>query len=103
MNHSIPHDLDQATAKRVVDKAFEDYKKRFAEYDPTMRWARDDRAEIGFNAKGIRLSGAMTVAARAIDLDLDVPFLLRPFRGKAIEVIEDEVKKWIAKAKAGEI
>lgn len=103
MNHSIPHDLDQTTAKRVVDKAFEDYKQRFAEYDPTMRWARDDRAEIGFNAKGIRLSGAMNLVAKAIELELDVPFLLRPFRGKAIEVIESEVKKWIAKAKAGEI
>ena len=38
-----------------------------------------------------------------IEMDLDVPFVLRPFKGKAMGVIEEEIKKWIAKAKAGEL
>jgi hypothetical protein len=33
-------------------------------------------------------------------MDLDVPFLLRPFQGKAISVIEGEIKEWLAKEKA---
>ena len=103
MNHTIEHDLDTPTAKKVADKAFESYKQRFADYHPTMQWTNDHQAQIGFNAKGVKLAGTMELADKHIDVDLDVPFLLRPFRGKAIEVIDDEVKKWIDKAKAGEI
>ena len=39
----------------------------------------------------------------AIELDLDVPFLLRPFKSQALGVIETEIKAWIAKAKKGEV
>ena len=38
-----------------------------------------------------------------VTLDLDVPFLLKPFKSKALEVIEREIKVWVAKAKRGEI
>jgi hypothetical protein len=103
MEHVIPHDLDLATAKKVTDRAFETYKARFPEYSPTLRWASDRRAEISFGVKGIRLDGAMSIAERAINLDLDVPFLFRPFRKVAIEVIEREVKAWIDKAHAGQL
>ena len=37
------------------------------------------------------------------ELELDVPLLLRPFRAKAIEVLEQEVRAWIEKAKRGEL
>ena len=36
-------------------------------------------------------------------MELDVPFLLKPFKGKALGVIEEEIKKWMAKAEAGEL
>ena len=36
-------------------------------------------------------------------VDLDVPFLLRVFKGKAMDVIDREVKKWVEKARNGEI
>ena len=35
--------------------------------------------------------------------ELDVPFLLRPFKKKAIDVIEQEIKKWVKKAENGEV
>jgi hypothetical protein len=103
MKHAIPHDLDEATAKKVTDRAFEQYKARFTAYSPTLRWATDRQAEIGFSVKGMHVGGTMAIEDRTIDVDLDVPFLLRPFRSLALEVIEREVKAWIDKAHAGQI
>lgn len=103
MKHSVPHDLDQDTARRVADKAWESYSQRFADYDPQIRWVDDRHAQVSFQAKGIKLKGALDIQPSAIDLDLDVPLLLRPFRKKAISVIDEEVRWWIGKAKAGEV
>ena len=103
MKHAIPHDLDTATAKKVTDRAFAEYRARYPGYSPTLRWADERRAEIAFSVKGMHVSGSMTIAERTIDVDLDVPFLLRPFRSVALEVIEREVIAWVGKAHAGQI
>jgi hypothetical protein len=103
MKHVISHDLDLATAKRVVDRAFDEYKARFPDYQPTLHWATEHRADVTFNAKGIKLKGHMVVQAKTIELDLDVPLLLRPFQKKALDVIEGEVRAWLAKARAGQL
>lgn len=103
MKHVINHSLDIPTAKKVTDRAFAEYSHRYPQYHPTFQWANDRRADVTFNAKGIKLKGAMEVAEGQITLDLDVPFLLRPFQKMAMEVIEREVKVWIGKAQSGEI
>jgi hypothetical protein len=103
MKHLIKHDLTVPVAKQATEKAFEVYKARFAEYNPTFRWATDNKADISFNAKGITLKGSMTVVPSQIELELDVPFLFKLFQSKAIEIIETEVKVWIEKAKAGQL
>jgi hypothetical protein len=103
MKHLIRHDLDPATAKKVTDRAFEEYKNRYPSYKPSLRWVSDERADIGINAKGVQLDGSMTIEKASIAIELDVPFLFRPFKKVAIEVIEREVKVWIGKARAGEI
>ena len=69
----------------------------------TTSWRNDDQADISFSAKGMTLNGAVAVTASSIDLDLDVPFMLKPFKGKAIAVIEKEIKEWIGKAEKGEL
>jgi hypothetical protein len=38
-----------------------------------------------------------------MDMELEIPLLLRPFQGAAVKVIEQEVCSWIEKANAGEI
>ncbi len=103
MKHEVPHDLDTALARRCVDKAFESYSTRFADYSPTMTWASDRVANVGFSAKGIKLKGSIEIMPRSIGLDLDVPFLLRVFKNRALEVIEREIRMWVGKAKAGEL
>lgn len=103
MKHSVPHDLGAQRAKQVAEAAFNAYKQRYAEYDPKATWTSDRHADIAFAVKGIHLSGTMDINDSSIDMDLDVPFLLRPFKGKALQVIEDEIRVWIEKAKAGQI
>ena len=103
MKHVIAHDLDVSTAKKVAERAFAEYQHRYAKYDPHFRWATDHRAEVVFNAKGFTLEGKMEVGAREITLDLKVPLLLRPFKGRAMEIIDREVKRWLVRAHQGDL
>lgn len=98
MKHQVPHALAQSKAKDIAIQALDSYQKRFAEYDPYCDWVSEYVAKIGFSVKGVKLTGSIEVLPSAFELDLDVPFLLRPFKGKALAVIEEEIKRWIAKA-----
>lgn len=103
MKHVVNHGLGKDRAKQVAEKAFQSYKERFSNYDPKANWVRDDRCEISFSVKGMKLDGALEINDKDIEMDLDVPFVLRPFKGKALSVIEEEITKWVGKAKAGEL
>jgi hypothetical protein len=65
-----------------------------------VTWKGPNKADISFKVKGMALSGSLEVLASSIDLDIDVPFLLRPFKSQALGVIEGEINEWIKKAKA---
>ena len=103
MKHTVAHDIGREQAKRVAEAAWNSYSARFASYSPTCQWENDSRANIGFNVKGVKLNGSLEVNEKDIALDLDVPFLLRPFKGQALKVIEEEIRAWIAKSKAGQV
>lgn len=103
MKHAVPHDLGQDRAKKVAESALASYAHKFEKYEPRIAWVGPQKAHISFNVKGMKLTGALEVLDRSIDLDLDVPFLLRPFKGQAISVIEGEIKEWIQKEKRGEL
>lgn len=101
MKHSVPHDLGAEKAKQAAEAALASYSEKFAKYEPRVKWATPTHADIAFTVKGMALKGALDVLPTAIELDLDVPFLLRPFKGQAIAVIEGEIKEWIGKARTG--
>ena len=103
MKHSVSHDLGQERAKQAAEAAIKSYGQTFAKYSPQTRWVTPNRADISFTVKGISLSGSIEVLAKTIDLDMDVPFLLRPFKNQALSVIEGEIREWIVKARAGQI
>jgi hypothetical protein len=103
MKHLIHHDLDAGVARTVADRALASYRARFAEYEPRVEWVGERDAKIEFRVKGFRLRGGIAVQPRTIELELDVPFIFRLFRNRAIEVIEREVRYWIGRAKAGEL
>src|SRR5882724_10113684 len=96
MKHSVPHDLGQERAKKVAESALSTY----ANYNATVTWNNPNRAELSFRVKGMSISGTVEVLDRSIDLDIEVPFLLRPFKSQALGVIDGEINEWINKAKA---
>ena len=100
MKHVVPHDLGRARAKKVAEEALRSYTEKFAKYSPKATWVSDSKADIAFTVKGIHLGGSLEVSEKSIEMDLDVPLLLRPFKGQALSVIEGEIKEWIAKAKS---
>ena len=100
MQHTIEHDLGQDRAKEVALAAWEDYSKRFDKYHPSLEWRDENVAHVGFSAKGIRVEAIITINPTSIGVELSaVPLLLRPFKKRAISVVEREVADWIAKAK----
>jgi len=103
MKHSVPHDLGRDTAKKVAEAALNSYKQKFAEYNPSVDWVSPDRATLSFSVKGLKLNGGLEVNEKDIAMELEVPFLLRPFKKTAINVIEGQIKDWIGKAKAGKL
>ena len=100
MKHSVPHDLGQERAKKVTEQALGAYAAKFAKYSPKTTWIGGNKAQISFSVKGMTLNGSVEIKDKSIDMDLDVPFLLKPFQGQAISVIEGEIKEWLAKEKA---
>jgi hypothetical protein len=101
MKHSVRHDLGMDGAKRVAELALKSYSERFQQFSPSVEWPTPDRAAIGFSVKGMTLKGALEVKEASFELELDVPFLMRPFQGKAVGIIEEEIQAWIQKTKAG--
>ncbi|AUX26517.1 hypothetical protein SOCEGT47_070860 [Sorangium cellulosum] len=98
MKHTIEHDLNDQEAKLATERAIAQYREQYAEYQPFLTWRDDRRAELGFSVKGVKLKGSMELRPGAVDVDLDVPFLLRPFKGVALAAIEKEVRHFIEQA-----
>lgn len=101
--HRIPHGLDHDLARKATQHALESYKNRFAEHNPQGRWVTDDRAELSFTVAGKTLEGVVEVEPKDIALELEVPFIFRVFKGQAMEIIEKEIREWIARARNGEL
>jgi hypothetical protein len=102
MKHVVRHDLELGLAKKAAERALEAYSNRFHEHGPTVCW-NGEKADIRFAVKGITLCGSVEVDAHTFALSLDVPLLFRVFRKKAIDIIETEIKRWIERAKRGEL
>ena len=103
MKHAIPHSLPPETARHALERAFASYREKYGEYNPTMVWESEKRAVIGFKVKGVSLDGAVELHPTKMDVELDVPFLFKPFQKKALEIVEREVRVWIDKAAKGEL
>ena len=103
MKHQIHHGLDLDLARLALDKAMAAYSARFADYSPHFAWASQTRGKFGFKAGGMAITGELDIVGDHVDVELEVPFLLRIWKGKAMDVIDSEMKKWIAKARNGEL
>ena len=100
MRHEVGHDLSLDEARQVAKQAFEHYRERYAKYDPQLTWRSDTEADASFSAKGITLRGTVELRPNAIAVELKVPFVFWIFRSRAVAIVEREVKRWCARAKA---
>ncbi len=103
MKQTIETGVDPATAKKVLEKAMEQYLERFKEYSPRFGWTGERDASFGFKAKGMSLGGTVKILETKMEVDMDVPFLLKPFQGRAMGILEEQVHKWVELAKKGEL
>lgn len=104
MEYVVKHgmsDLDRV--RTVIEKAFESYQQRLADYDPNLDWRGDREAVVSFSVMKKKMEARFKLDEEQIRVEGDIPFLFRPFEGKIKKVLGEEVERWIAKAKAGEI
>jgi len=100
--HEVAHGLSRDAARRAARNALEAYAERFAAYSPSATWLDEDHAEVAFSARGLTLRGRLEVGDGRIRLELEVPLLLRPFRERALAVVDREIRGWIERAGRGE-
>jgi hypothetical protein len=102
IDHTVPHKVGRELAKKATVAAMDSYATKYGAYSPITTWTGDYTATVAFSVKGLSMDGKIEVRDKEIALELDVPFLLRPFRAKALSIIEREIGVWMDRAKAGE-
>lgn len=104
MKYSVKHGMsDMDRVRTVIEKAYESYQQRLADYDPSLSWKNDREAVVSFTIMKKKLEALFQIDQEEVRVEGDVPFLFRPFEGKIKQVLGQEVERWIGKAKAGEI
>ncbi len=104
MQYVVKHGMsDLGRVRTVIEKAYESYRKRLEDHDPNLQWIDENQAKVTFTVMRKTLEARFRVDAEEVRVEGDVPFLFRPFQGKIEKVIGEEVEKWLAKARAGEI
>ena len=103
MKHIIKYDISPELARKAATKAAERYTEKFSDYDVKTVWNTENNAVISFRVKGLDVSATMDLEPNQVSLDMQVPFILRPFKKKALHVVKEVIRKWIGKARNGEL
>jgi Putative polyhydroxyalkanoic acid system protein (PHA_gran_rgn) len=104
MKYVAKHGLsDRTRARTVVERAYDAYKVKLADHNPTLKWKTDCDAALGFSVMGKTLEVGICVDDEEVRVEGDMPWMFRPFQGKIEKVLGSEIEKWIARAKAGDI
>ena len=104
MEYKVKHGLsDRAQVRTVVEKAYEAYKQRLANYNPSIKWVSDSAAEIAFSVKGMSMDTKFAIDDSELCITGKIPWLFKPFEKKILDVVGSEVDKWLDKARKGEL
>ena len=98
ITHEFSHGLERETARQLVKKAWNHYEKLYPKYHPECEWKGADLIEVRFRAGFIKLAGDLEITESKIRLGLQVPATLRFLKGRAMAVVEKEIKTWLSKA-----
>lgn len=103
MKQVVRHNVSQEQAREAIETAIGVYSRKFPQYKPQTRWPDKNHAQVSFQVKGMALTANIRVLARQLDMDMDVPILFWPIKNQAMKLIESELRKWLARAEAGEL
>ena len=103
MKHIVRHKVTQAQARQAIETAIGVYSRKLPQYHPQTRWPNKNHAQVSFHVKGMSLTANIQMLPRQLDMDMDVPFIFWPIKNQAMKFIEAELRKWLARAEAGEL
>lgn len=101
MKHTVTHPLTRDAARTTLDRMLQTYGSHYAEHDVRTAWADDDTATIAFQVGRRTVEGRVAVRDDCYELDVDLPFLLRPFQGRIARAVDEEVAKWLDATSGG--
>ncbi|MCR9159285.1 MAG: polyhydroxyalkanoic acid system family protein [Nannocystaceae bacterium] len=104
MKYVAKHGIDDLDrVKTVIEKAYDSYKERLSEYNPSLSWKDDRNATVSFTVMKKSLSTDFEITPDEVRIEGKIPFIFKPFESKIEKVVGGEVEKWIVKAKNGEL
>lgn len=90
-------------ARQAAQAALLHYQSRFPNAHISPQWRGFDEAVVGLTLRGFQLKPRICLRPGAIDVELDIPFLARPFEARARLRIERELALWLDRARRGEL
>lgn len=104
MKYVVTHDMsDLERIKVVIEKAYDAYKTKLADYNPSLTWENDRKAIVEFTIMRKKIDANFNITENEVRIEGNIPFLFKPFQGKIERVVGKEVERWLAKEKAGEL
>lgn len=95
MRHSVRHTLGPARARDLLDRALGTYRDHYAEYEVRTDWADAETAEVDFTITGRKIGGQIRVCEDCYDIEVDVPWIFRPFRRRIVATVDREFRRWL--------
>lgn len=96
--HTITTNLSVGESRPLLERAFEEYGRKFAEYQPNLTWRPDaiNTAAFSFLAKGHKIEGQMIVLDKKIEVQIGkLPGLMFMLEGVAVKTVQSEVLKQV--------
>ncbi len=103
MRKEFPHNIGLPLAKAVLQAAHKAYAEKYKDYKPSITWLGDTKADVIFKVGSSSLKASFVLTPEVYQIEMNVPMLFQPFVPKALGIIQDELKIWLAEAKAGKI
>lgn len=98
MRQTVPHSLAPGEARELIERALETYRRHYPEHSIESEWGDVETARVGFHVTGRRIDGTIRICADCYEVDVDLPWILRPFGGRIAGAIEEELRRWVAHA-----
>ena len=94
---SVPHDLDQATARARVETFLEAVQRDYAEHvrNVTGEW-EENRLSVRFVTSGLNITGTLAVEETAVEVSGPLPLVAALFRGTIEKQIRGELTKLLS-------